>query len=191
MHEDIIFRRNTAFVFTFCELCIVSGYLLLYLKSVDLSLIKIKLKMTIQEITEIAGYLANPKRLTHLEVELPHSMVAKYSSIYTAASGLPFPGAVDPSVYVIPPGGNKWGREMRCYIYITDAASFPASLTGIATIGGRPGYEIYDTRVNNKALIDELIELGFVIGSPQDEIRIRASVDPALIAHFNTGYSMP
>ncbi|WP_145856850.1 hypothetical protein [Pedobacter suwonensis] len=147
--------------------------------------------MTIQEITEIAGYLANPNRLTHLEVELPQVMVAKYSAIYLAASGLPFPGSADPSVYVIPPGGNKWGREMRCYIYVTDPGSFPASLASIATTGGRPGYDIYDTRVNNIELIDALIELGFVIGSPQNEARIRAAVAPELISHFNAGYNMP
>jgi len=146
--------------------------------------------MTTQELIEIAGYLTNPLRQAHIELEIPQNRLPNYSILYQAAAGVPFPGLPNDAVYVIPTGGNKWGREMRIYIVCTDPASIPPELDAIATVAGRPGYDIYNKRINNIALIDELIELGFVLGSPQNEIRIRSRIIPASVIDFNNGYNL-
>ena len=147
--------------------------------------------MTTQELIEIAGYLTNPARQTHIELEIPQNRLPNYATAYQTATGLAFPALPNDSVYTIPPGGNKWGREMRIYTVCTDPASIPPELDSISTVAGRPGYDIYNKRINNIALIDELIELGLVLGSPQNEARIRSRIDPASMADFDNGYALP
>jgi len=147
--------------------------------------------MTSRELIEIAGYLTNPLRQTHIELEIRQNRLHNYSIAYQAASGIPLPALPNDAVHTILPGGNKWGREMRIYIVCADVTSIPPELANISTAAGRPGCEIYDMRVNNIALIDELIELGFLLGSPQDEVRICSRINPASMADFDSGYNLP
>jgi len=146
--------------------------------------------MKISEIVAIAGYLANPKRLTHIEVEIPENMLKNYISDYEATTeDVRFPKSFggDP-VYVIPRGGDKWGREMRIYFLSKDDKSIPPELGKIATKSNRPGYEFYNQRVNNNTLIDHLIQYGFVLGSKQDEKRIKSRIPKRLVSEFLAGY---
>lgn len=147
--------------------------------------------MTQAELFLIAGYLTNPIRQTHLEIEIPSHSLTRYISKYGRASGMAFPPLSGGPVYVIPPGGDKWGREMRAYFICTDGGALPGVLSAITTVGGRPGYDIYDSRVNSKDLIDPLIEYGFILGSPQVEANIRALIPATHLAVFNAGYALP
>lgn len=146
--------------------------------------------MTPVQIAEIAGYFSNPMRDTHLEIEIPEASIPNYQNKYLVDSGLAFPHLPNDAVYVIPRGGDKWGREMRIYFNCTANASLPASLIPIVTVGGRPGYN-QDSRVNDNALIDKLIEYGFVMGSMQSPARIRGRIPTALRAFFDNGFNLP
>lgn len=145
--------------------------------------------MTPNQISEIAGFLTNSSRISHLEIEIPQRSIRNYILKYeTATGGILFPALPNESVYIIPTGGNKWGREMRIYFHHIDDATIPAQLLPLLTVGGRPGYDNYNLRVNNVALLDSLIAFGFVLGSPQNEARIRSLIPNPLLGDFNNGY---
>jgi hypothetical protein len=147
--------------------------------------------MKMSHVSHIAGYLANPKRMTHIEVELPQDMLAKYKSDYEATTeGFAFPKSrkADP-IYIIPKGGDKWGREMRIY-YVANSDAIPSELLEISTKSNRHGYEFYNHRVNNNDLIDQLIVFGFVLGSDQDLARIKGKIPRHLRPEFDSGYHL-
>lgn len=144
--------------------------------------------MTVQQLAKVAGYLANPARHTTLELEIPAESIIRYRSIYEAHTrDKAFPKRTK-HVYVIPKGGNKWGREMRIYFNADNTASVPPQLTALASKSNRPGYEQYNRRVNNNELIDRLIEDGFILGSIQDPARIRGRMPVALRKYFDQGF---
>ena len=142
--------------------------------------------MTRQEFFEIAGYFANPQRNTRIEIEAREATINNYSPHYLAKTGLNFPFG-DDSVTMLPNNADKWGREMRLYFTLTDIASVPNIINQLMTIGGRLGYELWDQRLNNKDIIDELFAIGFTLGHPQDLIQIQASIPTTDLIAFNNG----
>jgi hypothetical protein len=133
---------------------------------------------------------ANPIRNCRIEIEARTNTINNYSTTYQALTGAPLPIGTD-AVYSLPNDGNKWGREMRVYFSCTNDYDTPDELQNLMTVGGRPGYDVWNRRLNNIAIIDELFSYGFVIGSPQDETRIRATIDTIDNASFDRGYALP
>ena len=146
--------------------------------------------MTPEELYQVIGYLSNPSRIAHIEVEIKENRLPGYIRQYESASELPFPENNSGMIHVVPEGGNKWGREMRIYFNETDTETTPVGLRAISTGVGRRGYEQYNKRVNNAKLIDELVHLGFVLGSPQDTQRIRARVNNEFLGDFDRGFDL-
>lgn len=144
--------------------------------------------MTRQEFFEIAGYFANPIRNTLIEIEARQTTINNYAPYYLAKTGLNFPFGAD-SVTTLSDNADKWGREMRLYFRVTNVATIPNLITQLMTIGGRPGYDLWDQRLNSKDIIDELFEIGFTLGHPQDVARIRALVTGADLTAFNNGFN--
>ena len=144
--------------------------------------------MTRQEFFEIAGYFANPIRNTRIEIEARQNTVNAYNATYNALTGATIPIGTD-SVYVLPNSADKWGREMRLYFTVTNAASVPFLINQLMTVGGRPGYNLWDQRLNSKDIIDELFAIGFVLGHPQDLPRIQGLIPAAALDDFNNGFN--
>lgn len=144
--------------------------------------------MTRQQFFEIAGYFANPIRNTRIEIEARQNTINAYNPTYQALTGTPIPIG-DDSVYVLPNNADKWGREMRLYFTVTNAATIPTLVNQWMTVGGRPGYDLWDQRLNSKDIIDELFEFGFTLGHPQNLANIQALIPPGDLADFNTGYN--
>ncbi|HVZ55791.1 MAG TPA: hypothetical protein VG870_03955 [Chitinophagaceae bacterium] len=144
--------------------------------------------MTRQQFFEIAGYFANPIRNTRIEIEARQNTINAYNSTYQALTGTPIPIGND-SVYVLPNNADKWGREMRLYFTVTNAATIPTLVNQWMTVGGRPGYDLWDQRLNSKDIIDELFEIGFTLGHPQNLANIQALIPPGDLADFNNGYN--
>jgi hypothetical protein len=142
--------------------------------------------MTRQEFFEIAGYFANPIRNTRIEIEARQTTINNYAPHYLAKTGLNFPFGAD-SVTTLDNNADKWGREMRLYFTITDLASIPNLINQLMTIGGRPGYDLWDQRLNSKDIIDELFAIGFELGHPQDLARIQGLITGADLNAFNNG----
>jgi hypothetical protein len=146
--------------------------------------------MTRQQFFEIAGYFANPIRNTRIEIEARQNTINAYNPTYQALTGTPIPIGTD-SVYVLPNNADKWGREMRLYFTVTNAASIPNLVNQLMTVGGRPGYDLWNQRLNSKDIIDELFEIGFTLGHPQNLPNIQALIPAADLADFNTGFNAP
>lgn len=144
--------------------------------------------MTRQQFFEIAGYFANPIRNTRIEIEARQNTINAYNPTYQALTGTPIPIG-DDSVYVLPNIADKWGREMRLYFTVTNAATIPTLVNQWMTVGGRPGYDLWDQRLNSKDVIDGLFEFGFTLGHPQNLANIQALIPPGDLADFNTGYN--
>lgn len=145
--------------------------------------------MTRQEFFEIAGYFANPSRNTRIEIEARQTTINNYAPYYLAQTGLNFPIGAD-SVTTLANNADKWGREMRLYFTVTNAASIPNVINQLMTNGGRPGYDIWDKRLNNKDIIDSLFEIGFKLGHPQDFARIQALITGPDLAAFSNGFNL-
>lgn len=144
--------------------------------------------MTRQQFFEIAGYFANPIRNTRIEIEARQNTINAYNPTYQILTGTPLPIGHD-SVYILPNNADKWGREMRLYFTNTNAATIPALVNHWMTVGGRPGYDLWDQRLNSKDIIDELFAFGFTIGHPQNLANIQALIPPEDLADFNNGYN--
>lgn len=142
--------------------------------------------MSRQEFFEIAGYFANPLRNTRIEIEARLTTINNYAPSYAAKTGLNFPFGED-SVTTLANNADKWGREMRLYFTVTNVANIPNIINQLMTIGGRPGYDIWDQRLNSKDIIDELFEFGFTLGHPQDTARIQALIEGSDLTAFNCG----
>jgi hypothetical protein len=146
--------------------------------------------MTRQQFFEVAGYFANPNRNTRIEIEARQNTITAYNPTYQALTGAAIPLGAD-SVYVLPNNADKWGREMRLYFSLTNAANLPNLINQLMTVGGRPGYDLWDQRLNSKDIIDELFEIGFTLGDPQNVTNIRALIPAADLADFNNGFNIP
>lgn len=146
--------------------------------------------MTHADLFETAGYFANPIRNSRIEIEARQKTITAYGAAYFTLTGTNLPVGSD-AVYILPDNANKWGREMRLYFVCADRSMLPLAIAGLETEGGRPGYEMWNQRLNNKDIIDELLHYKFVIGNPQDEAAIRASIPTLYIADFDRGYNLP
>lgn len=144
--------------------------------------------MTRQEFFEIAGYFANPIRNTRIEIEARENTINAYDATYTRLTGAGIQRNSD-SVYVLPNDADKWGREMRLYFTVTDDTAVPAIIDNLMTIGGRPGYDLWDQRLNSKDIIDDLFQIGFTLGHPQDLTRIQALIPVPDQNHFDLGFN--
>lgn len=144
--------------------------------------------MTRQEFFEIAGYFANPIRNTRIEIEARENTINAYDATYTRLTGAGIQRNSD-SVYVLPNDADKWGREMRLYFTVTNDTAVPAIIDHLMTIGGRPGYDLWDQRLNSKDIIDDLFQIGFTLGHPQDITRIQALIPAPDQNHFDLGFN--
>lgn len=145
--------------------------------------------MTRQEFFEIAGYFANPVRKVRIELEARESIISKFAPIYFGKTGIHFPFGAD-SITTLPDNANKWGREMRLYFSLTNHLTIPTLLDHLKTGGGRFGYDDWSNRLNNRDLIDDLLEIGFTLGGPQDEVRIRGLIPASDLNDFNKGFNL-
>lgn len=144
--------------------------------------------MTRKEFFETAGYFANPIRNTRIEIEARQNTINAYDPTYNALTGTPIPIGTD-FVYVLPNNADKWGREMRLYFTITNTATVPNLISQLMTVGGRPGYDLWDQRLNSKDIIDELFGIGFTLGHPQNLAQIQALIPAADLNDFNDGFN--
>lgn len=146
--------------------------------------------MNRQEFFEIAGYFANPIRNSRIELEAREVTINNYAILYQAQTGQPLPLGTD-SITSLPNDANKWGREMRLYFTLTNQLGIPQLVDQLKTIGGRHGYGLWDQRLNSRYIIDELLEIGFTLGGPQDETRIRGFIQFNDLNNFNNGFNRP
>jgi hypothetical protein len=144
--------------------------------------------MTRQEFFETAGYFANRIRNTRIEIEARQNTINNYIPTYSTLTGAPLPIGED-SIYILPNNADKWGREMRLYFTCTNAARVPQLVGALMTVGGRPGYDLWDQRLNSKDIIDELFVIGFRLGHPQNLAGIQALIPAADLTHFNRGFN--
>ncbi|MBL7965647.1 MAG: hypothetical protein JNK09_01520 [Prolixibacteraceae bacterium] len=141
-----------------------------------------------KELFEIAGYFANPIRNARIEIEARVKTINAYIPTYNRITGAPFPINTD-SVYELPNNADKWGREMRLYFNCTNAASVPVLVGQLMTVGGRPGYDNWNQRLNSRDIIDELFTVGFRLGNPQNLAEIQTFIPPAYLNYFNIGFN--
>lgn len=141
-----------------------------------------------KEFFETAGYFANPIRNTRIEIEARQSTIDSFNTIFTTLTGTPIPIGSD-SVFILPENADKWGREMRLYFKLTDHGSVPYLIGKLMTIGGRPGYDIWNQRLNSKDIIDELFAIGFTFGHPQNVGRIQGFIPTADMNNFMNGFN--
>jgi hypothetical protein len=80
---------------------------------------------------------------------------------------------------------------MRLYFNLTSPEGIPLIVNQLKTVGGRPGYDQWNQRLNNRDIIDDLLEIGYTLGGNQDENRIRALIPDNDLAHFNHGFNRP
>ena len=146
--------------------------------------------MTRHEFFEIAGYFANPTRNTRIEIEATQNVINNYRPSYLAKTGIQLPIGTD-SVYQLPNNADKWGREMRLYFTVINQAAIPQPIVQVMTVGGRPGYDAWDFRVNSKDIIDDLFDIGFTLGDPQNLGRIQGFIPTADLNDFNSGFNIP
>jgi hypothetical protein len=149
--------------------------------------------MTDQEFYTNVGYLANPIRETNIEVEMPQRSQAQFVADYASwTNNYPLPLKTDTAPYYVwPPIRDKWSVEMRAYFISND--NIPQSLLNIlepSRIQTRPGYENWQRRISTKDNISPLLRVGFVLGTPQDESRIRALIPDQFVNDFNHGYNL-
>lgn len=146
--------------------------------------------MTRSEFFEMAGYFANPARNTRIELEAKQNTINSYNAAYIAKTGESIPVRSD-SVYILSNNADKWGREMRLYFTVTHYRNIPRLITQFMTVGGRPGYDIWNQRLNSIEIIDQLLDVGFRLGHPQDINLIRGSIPVAHINDFDNGFNIP
>lgn len=146
--------------------------------------------MNRQEFFEIAGYFANPIRNTRIELEAREITITNFASYYQAKTGQTLPIGTD-SITSLPNDANKWGRQMRLYFTLTNHSGIPQFVDQFKTGGGRHGYELWDHRLNNRDIIDDLLEIGFTLGGPQDETRIRGFITNTDLIDFDNGFNRP
>lgn len=146
--------------------------------------------MTRNEFYQIVGYLANPIRNTRIEIEAKQSTLTRYSAVYQVLSGLQLSLGSE-TIFILDEDADKWGREMRVYFTVNDANSIPSVLNALKTKGGRPGYDLWNFRLNNRDIVDDLFSVGFSLDYPQNHPNIQAQVHPADLAAFNLGYNAP
>lgn len=143
--------------------------------------------MTNQNFFELAGYFANPIRNTRIEIEAKESVINSYKETYENLTGTSLPIRTD-SVVTLPNNADKWGREMRLYFSCTNAGSVPQSVNDQMTVGGRPGYDDWNKRLNSGDIIDRLFEYGFRLGHPQHLGTIKALVPDKFLKDFQRGF---
>ena len=124
------------------------------------------------ELYEIATYLARPETKTEIHAELHPNSRAGFDTEYTAATNHhPLPDRTDcEPYYVWGPGVNKFGRQLR--IYFLRMPPEPPPIKGLYTDKNkwRGGY-----RINHSNLVMQLFECGFVLGmNDQNGARIDA-----------------
>ncbi len=149
--------------------------------------------MTDKEFYTIVGYLANPIRNTHIEVEIPINAQMRFAADYSRLTGgIPLPLITNTRPYYIwPAGADKWGIEVRMYFNSNNNLPLPLfNVLEPSKIQTRPGYDMWDRRVSRKKNIYPLIEAGFVIGSVQNLARITALVPSLYLPDFNIGFAL-
>ncbi|WP_034920893.1 hypothetical protein [Gillisia sp. CAL575] len=119
--------------------------------------------MTTQELNQAYEYFTQPNVQTYIEAEVANSSLNRFERDYAEYTGnQPLPIDTNSKPYfVLGPEANKWGIELR--IYFTED-NIPEFLDTLSTSNTRPGYEIYDRRINNNELINYLFSRGFTLG---------------------------
>ena len=140
-----------------------------------------------QNVFELAGYFANPTRNTRIEIEAKQSVINTYKDTYKQLTNTSLPIGTD-SVVVLPNSADKWGREMRLYFSCSNLTNVPQSINGHITVGGRPGYDDWNKRLNSGDIIDRLFEFGFRLGHPQDHEFIKDQIPEEFLRDFQDGY---
>ncbi|MBN8680867.1 MAG: hypothetical protein J0M29_21765 [Chitinophagales bacterium] len=143
--------------------------------------------MTNQNFFELAGYFANPTRNTRIEIEAKQSVINAYKDTYKQLTNTSLPIGSD-SVVVLPNSADKWGREMRLYFSCSNLKNVPQSVNNHITVGGRPGYDDWNKRLNSGDIIDRLFEFGFRLGHPQDHEFIKDQIPEEYMKDFQGGY---
>lgn len=146
--------------------------------------------MADQHFFELAGYFANPIRNTRIEIEAKQSVINSYNHDYEALTGTSIPLGTD-FVVMLNKNADKWGREMRLYFSCADTRSVPQLVNEYMTIGGRPGYDNWNKRLNNIDIIDELFRFGFRLGNPQNHEFIEEQIPEEFLSAFQRGYNAP
>jgi hypothetical protein len=146
--------------------------------------------MTRNEFYQIVGYFANPSRNTRIEIEAKRNTITKYVPVYQTLSGNQFPIGND-TVYVLDDTADKWGREMRLYFTAGDINAIPPIIDNLKTGGGRPGYDLWNYRLNHRDIIDDLFSVGFSLQYPQDFNQIQSKVASSDLPAFNLGFNAP
>jgi hypothetical protein len=149
--------------------------------------------MTDKDFYIMAGYLANPIRQSLIEVEIPAKDKSRFENDYTNSTGnYPLPIINNKAPYYIWPNGtNKWGIEAR--LYFISNTNLPQTIhveLEPNKFQNRPGYNNWKRRMSKKDHIYRLFTAGFVLGTPQDENRIRAFIPQQFIGDFNYGYNL-
>lgn len=143
--------------------------------------------MANQDFFELVGYFANPIRKTRIEIEAKESIINTYKETYKNLTGTSLPTKTD-SVVTLSNNADKWGREMRLYFSCTNAESVPKSVNDQMTVGGRPGYDDWNKRLNSGDIIDRLFEYGFRLGHPQHLGSIEALIPEKFLKDFQKGF---
>ena len=143
--------------------------------------------MTDQDFFELAGYFANPIRSTRIEIEAKENILNDYKAIYKDLTGNSLPIGAD-SVVKLPNNADKWGREMRLYFSLTNEDNTPQSVDKQMTVGGRPGYDTWNKRLNSRDIIDRLFEYGFRLGDIQDLDSIQSLIPVEFEEDFQRGF---
>lgn len=149
--------------------------------------------MTLRQFYLIVGYLANPKRNTNIEVEMPDTRKASFITQYaTLTNNFPLPlNSNKAPYYVWAPGANKYGLEIRAY-FLSNQNMPPILVSALEPRGfqNRPGYNAWNRRISRIKNLFPLLEAGFVLGNNQNVKRIRGLVPPQFLNDFNTGLSL-
>ncbi len=143
--------------------------------------------MNNQDFFVCLGYLANPQRITRLDVELPERKRRSFEGRYENITGtIPIPD--NNNYYVWSDDKNKWGIEMRLYFIQNDNIPDPLRDLAVSSTYGRPEYIQYNARINNNDFIWRLIEHGVRLGNRQDLNRIRNTVPKEFLENFENGF---
>lgn len=122
--------------------------------------------MTSTEFQDCLNYLNARKNSVWIEVEMRHKDKRRFDTRYTGYTGIDVPTNSETLPYYVwsanADPNDKWGIELRVY-FISDY-NIPASLNAIATSNNRPGYAIYNKRINNNDFIWGLFQNGYVLG---------------------------
>lgn len=147
--------------------------------------------MTPQEFYEMVGYLASPDRETNLEAEMHPNVQPRFIQNYAAWShNYPLPAITTARPYYVwAPNKNKYGLELRAYFISNE--KMPAVLDPMLEprkFQNRPGYANWKRRISRQKHIIPLIQTGFVLGVPQDPVRIKGFVPIQYHNDFDRGF---